>query len=390
MVSAPVPRRTAALLLGAAVLAPPSVTAAHAAPPSAPLTVTDVVGRSVRLPGPARRIVLLDAKDVLSMAVLDPNPSRRIAGWAAVDTLDSDLLRRQYETRTDGTTIPVVGGQTADTLSLERILSLEPDLVVATARMEPALGEGVLTRRLEDAGIPVVFSNAAANDPHADAGAGETPDAPFHALAHTIGLWGAVLGRPAQADSFLAFVNVHRAEVRRRVEGLPPIKAYLEVQSTYDDCCWAAGKHIWGDLLTLAGGRTLSVIESTWYAKVAPEQLMVEAPAVYIASGGAFGAGMRPGIAPGLDPAPAREGLHRLTGRTGFDILPAVRDGRVHGVWTGLLSLPPLNILFLEVVARWLHPEACAGLDPTATLDALNRRFLAKPLPGPCWLTLSP
>lgn len=346
----------------------------------------DAVGRTVTLPGPVRRIVLLDARDVLGMAILHPDPSALVVGWAGVDTFDSDLVRRQYEMGADGRPIPAVGGQTADTLSVERILALEPDLVVATAYVEPELGNGALTRRLNAAGIPVIFSNAASNRP---SGTGTASD-PFNDMARTLRMWGTILGRGEKADAYIAFVQEHLARVKDRLGAAPPTKAYLEVQSTYDDCCWAAGQHIWGDLLARAGGANLSAVAASWYAKIATEQLMAEAPAVYIASGGAFGTGMRPGIGPGLDPETARAGLRRLTQRTGLDTLPAVRDGRVHGIWTGLIAVAPLNILFVEIAAKWLHPDKFKDFDPAATLAEINRRFLAKPLPGPCWLSLTP
>ncbi len=346
--------------------------------------VIDALGRRVTLRRPVNRIVLLDAIDVLSMAALHPAPSDLLAGWANIDKFDSDLVRRQYEVRTDGRKTPVIGGQTADTVSVEKLLALEPDLVVATAYMEPGLGDGVLTRRLEAAGIPVIFSNAASNRPAENA-----PSAtPFDDMARTLRMWGAVLDRGERAEAFIAFVQERLVRVQDRVRGIPPVKTYLEVQSTDDDCCWAAGQRIWGDLLAMAGGRNLSAVTAPWYAKIAVEQLMAEAPAVYIASGGAFGAGVRPGIGPGLDPVKAQEGLRRLIARTGLATLPAVRDGRVHGVWTGLLTAPPLHILFVESVATWLHPDAFHDIDPADTLADLNRRFLAKPLPGPCWTSL--
>lgn len=378
-------RRTFFILSSAFAVAPSAAVAA-----AGHETVADLVGRKVGLGGPVGRIVLLDARDVLSMAVLHPDPSHLVVGWANVDKFDSDLVRRQYEVRPGGGTIPAVGGQTANTLSVERILALEPDLVVTTAHMEPGLGEGILTRRLEAAGIPVVFSNAASNrESVGAAGHGAVGD-PFDDMVRALRMWGAVLGRREEAEAFIAFVQGRLARVQERLGAAPPTKAYLEVQSTYDDCCWAAGQRIWGDLLARAGGRNLSAVDAPWYAKVAPEQLMAEAPEVYIASGGAFGTGVRPAIGPGLDPAKGRAGLRRLTERTGFDTLPAVRDGRVHGVWTGLLTVPPLNILFVEVAAKWLHPDAFRDVEPHDTLDEINRRFLAKPLPGPCWLSLAP
>lgn len=374
------PSRRAVLAgLGASILVPARATGAPAS-----RTVEDMAGRTVGLAGPVRRIVLLDARDIVSIGVLDPDPSRLVVGWADADKFDSDLVRRQYEMRPDGTgAITVVGGQTASTVSLESILALQPDLVVATAYMEPELGDGALTRRLEAAGIPVVFSSTTSNS--APSGASD----PFATLARTMRMWGQILNQPGKAEAFVGFAQQHLDHVTKRIEATPPVKAYLEVQSTYDDCCWAAGQRIWGDLLAMAGGRNLSVVDAPWYARIALEQLIAEAPEVYIASGGAFGNGIRPAIGPGLDPAEGRDGLRRLTERRGFDTLPAVRDGRVHGMWTGLLTIPPLNILFVEVAAKWLHPTIFTDLDPTETLGALNETFLAKPIPGPCWLSLA-
>lgn len=375
-------RRRFALLLAAASLAPRPASGTAASRE----TITDMVGRRVDPSRPVERIVLLDVRDVLTMALLHPDPSGLVVGWAGAALFDSDLVRRQYETRpSDGATIPIIGGQIADTLSLERILSLAPDLVVATARIEPALGEGALTRRLEAAGIPVIFSDASSNRSSGDADRN-----PMHDLGRLMRMWGAVLGREPVAEAFTRFVHERLAVLRERLRSIPPRKAYLEVQSTYDDCCWAAGARIWGDLLALAGGRTLSAVDAPWYAKVPVEQLMAEAPEVYIASGGAYASGMRPAIGPGMDPAQGRDGLRRLCARTGFATLPAVKSGRVHGIWTGLVTVQPLNILFVEVAAKWLHPDVFEDLEPESTLAEINRRFLAKPLPGPCWLSLAP
>ncbi|EFH09165.1 ferrichrome/ferrioxamine B periplasmic transporter, partial [Pseudoroseomonas cervicalis ATCC 49957] len=138
-----------------------------AAAPEAGLTVTDMLGRVVTLPRPPRRIVLLDARDIVTMALLHPDPAGLVAGWAGAELLDSEVLRQGYAARPGGGAIPVVGGATPDSRSLESILALAPDLVVATAQAEPALAGGSLPRQLAAAGIPTLFSSADANTPGA-------------------------------------------------------------------------------------------------------------------------------------------------------------------------------------------------------------------------------
>jgi iron complex transport system substrate-binding protein len=369
---------SAALAPGAVVTRPPSVAAASRR------TVTDMVGRTVELSRPAERIVLLDGRDILAMAMVHPAPSSLVVGWAGAELFDSDVVRAQYTERPDGSEIPRVGGQAADTISVESVLALAPDLVVATAHVEPELEQGALTRRLAEAGIPVIFSNAASNRPGGEAVARNLRED----TGRLMRMWGTVLDKRQEAEAFVAFVDERLDRTQERLRDASRPKAYLEVQSTYDDCCWAAGTSVWGRLLALAGGRNLSVLDAPWYAKLSIEQLMTEAPQVYIACGGAYAAGMRPAIGPGLDPERGRAGLHRLCERTGFQTLPAVRDGRVHGIWTGLVTVQPLNLLFVEAAAKWLHPEAFEDADPERTLEEVNRRFLTQPLPGPCWLSL--
>ncbi|OKH86325.1 ABC transporter substrate-binding protein [Thalassospira sp. TSL5-1] len=375
-------RRKFSLLLGTAMAVPAM---AIAKTDVAPAThITDMAGRSVMLPKKVKRIVLLDARDILAIAMLHPAPSELVAGWADTARLDSEALRKTYEQRPDGTVIEVVGGSSPDTLSHEKIIALQPDLVVATAYSVPDLGTGELAQRLSRANIPIVFSNVSSNTiTHTDTGSN-----PFDETAALMRMWGKILGSSSRAEEFIAFVDKHRRIIASRLGNVAPTKTYLEIQSTYEDCCWAAGQQIWGNLLEQASGRNLSAIKAPWYAHVSTEQLMIEAPDVYIATGGAYAADMRPAVGPGLDPVSARAGLKRLTERTGFATLPAVQNDRVHCIWTGLLTIAPLQILFLEVAAKWLHPDIFTDLDPGDTLEEINHRFLGKPLAPPCWISL--
>jgi iron complex transport system substrate-binding protein len=37
-------------------------------------------------------------------------------------------------------------------------------------------------------------------------------------------------------------------------------------------------------------------------------------------------------------------------------------------------------------MAKWIHPELFADIDPSATLAEINRHFLAVPLEGTMWV----
>lgn len=342
-----------------------------------PVRVTDMLGRSITLPALPQRIVLMDARDTVTIALLDPDPMRRIAGWAAPEVLDSDGLIAALKAKA-GRDIPVVGGLAPGSVSVERIVALKPDLVVTTRNAESSNGE--IAEQLAAFRIPVVFSDSASS------GAGRAGDDDLAALLR---MWGGLLGREEQAEHLLTFLAGRFADVAACVSGAPTRKVYLEVQSTYDDCCWAAGRAVWGELLTLAGGRNVDGVTAPWFQKLHVEQLIAEQPDLYVAAGGGFAKGTRPPIAPGLPADAARGGLTPLTRRPGMDLLVAVREQRVHGVWTGLVAIRPLNILFVERMATWLHADRCGSIHPDETLAELNRRFLSIPVEMPLWVSLA-
>jgi iron complex transport system substrate-binding protein len=347
-----------------------------------PRSVTDLAGRIVRLAGAPRRIVLLEARDLLTMSLLLPDPAARVVGWAAVDRIDSPALQASLAR---GRRIPEVGKQTPNTISLEGIVALAPDLVVASAYMAPASGDGGFLQRLESLGIPVAFSDVASNSGGADATA---PSGPIATMHRHLRLWGDILDARERADAYTAYAGQRLSRVAQRLAGAPAATTYLEVQSTLDDCCWAAGTQVWGELLALAGGKPLPGVTAPWYQKLQREYLLATPFEAYIASGGGWAAGGRPAIGPGIDPARGREGLERLVSRPGFAALPGALRQHTHGIWTGLITMAPLNPLFVEIAAKWLHPDRCADLDPARTLEDINRRFLAQPVAGPLWVSL--
>ncbi len=364
----------AGLILGSLTGIPPASSAALQ-------TVTDMAGRKIQIPLHPKRIVLLEARDIITMALLHRDPASRIVGWAATDRIDSDILLKELQ---GGQKIEIVGKQTPDTISIEGLISLSPDLVVASLFMAPQGEKDLLVERLGKAGIPVVFSDLTNNTKEAQRGKRSTIDA-FH---DQMRMWGEILDAETRVADYIGFFDDHLNRVEHRLTDAAPVTVYLEVQSTTDDCCWAAGKQVWGELLTLGGGQPLPGVTAPWYQKLQLEYLLSTPFDVYIASGGGWSSGGRPPIGTGIDRVKSREGLKGLIQRTGFKQVPSVRNGRVHGIWTGLISIPPLNILFIELVAKWLHPDRFKDVDPNATLSEINRRFFSTPLGGPLWVSL--
>ena len=345
-----------------------------------PVNVKDMAEREVRLLALPKRIVLLEANDLLTMSLLHRDPASLVVGWAAVDRLDSGELQKIL---LNGHSVSTVGTLSPDTLSLEGLIALSPDLIVTTAFMTPQGDENSLLQRLQEIGIPVVFSDASSNAADEARATG-----PVDAMKASLRMRGTLLGASDKAEALIAFVERELAGIATRVSGAKPVTTYLEVQSTLDDCCWAAGRKNWGELLALAGGQPLPGVIAPWFEKLSLEYLLATPHEVYIASGGGWASGGRPPIGPGIDAELGRQGLQRLIERPGFEHLPSVRSRRVYGIWTGLITNLPLNVLFVAQTARWLHPEQCADIDPTAILDTINRDFAAFPIKGPLWAAI--
>lgn len=345
------------------------------------LKVIDVAGRELKLAAPPKRIVLLEAHDLLTMSLLHPDPASLVVGWAAVDRIDSELLQTRL---VNGHSVSVVGKQAPDTVSLEGLIRLAPDLVVTTAFMTPDGDDNPMLERLKQLGIPVAYSDAASNS----AASGRAND-PVAELKASMRMWGTLLNATEKAEAFTAFFDQELAKIAARVKDSPPVTTYLEVQSTLDDCCWAAGRKVWGELLALAGGQPLPGVTAPWFQRLSLEYVVATPHDVYIASGGGWASGSRPAIGPAIDPKLGREGLQRLIdGRVGFDHLSSVHSKRVYGIWTGLISNLPLNVVFVALAAKWLHPEECADLNPNAVLETINNDFAAFPIDGPTWVSI--
>lgn len=331
--------------------------------------ITDVLGNTIEISGIPKRILLLDATDYFSVSALIPDPFERIIGWASAVRLDlgaTSIL--------EGVEIPQVGSLSPDTLSLEAIVALRPDLVVASNYMLPHGGSAIKTT-LGRLSIPVAWTSG-----YDDA---LPPDVK---LARAMNFWGSILDRQDRAQRFMkqAFTRYNAIRACPVPDHQP--RTYMEIQTTYDHCCWAAGRAFFGELFAMAGGDLLAGSDG-WGAEISEEGLISLDPEVYIATGGNFAPAHQPAIGPGLDVEMGRRGLARAADRTALRNTTAVQNKRVHGIWNGLISSPLLTPILAEYLAQWLHPERCASLDPKATLESINT-FLSRPIPGPLGLSL--
>jgi iron complex transport system substrate-binding protein len=279
------------------------------APAPAPaFVVTDGTGRSVTLVAPPRRIVSLV-----------PGVTEMLYAIGAEDRLVGRTDFCDYPPAARAK--PSVGGMVSP--SLEILVALKPDLVVATSS-----GNSDETRaQLERLRIPLYLV-----DPYGLAD-----------VLRTVERLGDLAERRARAAEVVAGLERRVRAVEARVAARPRPRVLYVV--------WPEPLIVPGrgaavtELIGLAGGDSVSAGGPEGYPRYSVEAAVAGAPEVIILA--RHGAGTAPY---------AREKWERFVG------LPAIRAGRLHAVDGDLFHrFGPRVVDALEILARLLHPEAFAG-----------------------------
>jgi iron complex transport system substrate-binding protein len=280
----------------------PAVCAAQGIPAR---VVTDETGRKVTVPAEARRIVSIAPSITETLYAL--GAAERLAG-------DTDYCDDPPEAKTK----PHVGAPLNP--SLEAILALKPDLVIATAinRRETVLA-------LEGLGVPVYGTDPRSVE--------ETVD--------SIERLGELIGAERKGKTLATQLRARLEELRRRLAGRPPKRVLFVV---WEDPLISTGPHTFlADALRRAGAE--SVVETTqdWPKLSLEEVVRLQPEALVFASAGA-GAGT--------------DDFDGLRERPGWRELDAVKQGRIAVVSDALDRPAPGIVDAIEQLARQLHPEA--------------------------------
>lgn len=370
-------RRLVVILLGVIVSAHFALAALPAAADEA-VVVTDITGRTVTLPRPARRVLLAEGRQILALSLLDPKPVDFLAAWLGDFRRNDSESYAQYRRKfPEIDQVPMLGIGNDGTFPVERAIEIKPDVAVLGVSFASGGRANDLARQLEAAGIPVVFTDFFV--------------APFEHTVASVRILGRLIGRDARANEFAEFYERHMkriADLVARANGPRP-RVLLETHASAGDCCHAPGAGNIGRFIAFAGGDSISAAVAPGpTAQLSLEYVIAANPDIYVGTGGAhLKASSGLVIGPGFDTAAIRERLAAVVARPGFSGLNAVRNGRVHGLFHNIISTP-LNLVAAEALARWLHPEAGREIDPDATIAELNARFLAVPLQGVYWIDL--
>jgi iron complex transport system substrate-binding protein len=284
------------------------VPAARSAPTAAsshafPLTLSDDEGVRVTVPSAPRRIVTFAPADTEIVFALG---------------LGSRLVGVSYHQFDDyppaATAIPEVGGPNTAP-SIEKVVALHPDLLLATAGGQDWKGH------LRQLGIPVFTTNATS----------------FDDALHDIRTLGEVTGAGPAADRLAASMASQAAAIAQRVSAESGVSCFLDLGGFY-----TVGPNDFPfDLLRRAGCDPVTASATTSYPQWQKDELVKEDPAVYLFT------------------SDSGDTVHGIESDAQLASIAAVTKGQVYSIDSDLISRPgPRLVQGITALARALHPNA--------------------------------
>ena len=277
-----------------------------------PITVTDDAGKTVTLDSPATKVVsIAPANTEIAFAL------------GAGDKVVGDTTYCDYPE--EAKAIAKIGDFSNP--SVEKIVALEPDLVLAAGGIQAGL-----RAKFEKLGMQVfVVDPTTLDELYAD-----------------LGELGQLMGVSSQSQQVVDDMQQQVAAVEEKVAGLETPKVFFEI---YGKPLMTAGSGTFIDeLVTRAGGVNVGAQAGDGFPEFSTEVLVEQDPVVYIAGKGAMS-----------DPG-------AIAARPGFDQITAIKDGRVFIMDDNLVVRPgPRLAEGLAALAKMIHPEAFPDASPQAS-----------------------
>lgn len=295
----------------------PTQTSAVNPPPAATLTssdspiqLTDGLAQTLSFPEPVQRIVSLAPSNTEILFAV--GAGTQVIGRDSYSDYPAEALQ-----------VKNIGGG-FNQLDAETILSLQPDLVLASSLTPPEQ-----IQALQKLGLKVF---ALANPKS------------FDGMYINLLTVASLTGHTEQAQTLIQILKGRVVTVEHKLANLKsrPLVFY-ELDGTDPNAPWTPGPGTFIDtLIGMAGGDNLGQVLTSDWAQISLEELIAKDPAI-ILIGDAYWGGVT---------------VEAVKARTGWDALSAVKNGQVFPFDDNLVSRPgPRLVDGLEMLAAFLHPE---------------------------------
>ncbi len=289
--------------------AAPAPTSTPAAAAAFPLTVTDGAGRSVTLKALPQRIVSLSP--AITELLFAVGAGNQVVGVTTFCNYPPEATSREK-----------IGGYSAKTISIEKIVGLKPDLVVAESSMHADV-----IKALEPLAITVLaVKGASLGDVYAN-----------------LELLGRLTGHSDTATTVVANMKATIKSVTDKVATIPQDKRVSVFWEIWDEPLMSAGPSSFpGQILELAGGKNIFADVNKDYPTVSAEDILKRNPAVIM----------------GPDTHADKLTTSLITRRPGWESVDAAKKGRIYLINGDTSSRPgPRLALALQDIAKALYPD---------------------------------
>lgn len=329
------------------------------------VTVTDLAGRTVSVKVPVERVVLASSRDLHEFAaVAGTDFIKKIVGWGPdLRNSDKDTYDKFSEKYPEIKNIPEVGYYGNQDFSIEKVVSLNPDLIIFPMyQYDQAKGD--LTR-FEQAGIPVVFT-----------------DSYLYTLENStksVTLLGQLLGKEKRAREITDFYDEQTNIVYSRVAKINKPKPRVYIESGFMGASKYGityGSKCWGSIVSKAGGDNIAKDFTSQSSTITPEFLLDANPDIIIITGSNWPARpdtMRLGYY--ADKTASKALLRAYLKRPGWDSLKAVQNQEVYSIFHTFDSRI-YSFAGLQALAKWFYPEEFKDVDPEAGIKEFHKRFM--------------
>lgn len=325
----------------------------------------DVLGREIVLAKPAQR-VLIGFYAESFMAVGGPDALERVAAMSKGEW--RDFFYPQFVAYTQQLPqlekIVDTGSIYGGSFSIENAIATRPDVAILAPFQYDTLGDNV--KKLEAAGIRVVVIdyNSLTLEKH---------------VTSTLVL-GKVLGQEERAKQLADEYKAAVEDVKNRVAGAndKPKRVYFELgNKEATDYGNSYGDYMWGSMIGLAGGENIALGKVKSYGALSPEYILSANPEVIFFAGLQFSNQDKKSVLTGFNiPAEVtQQSLVPYEKRPGWDKLQAFRDREVYVVDHGSLR-SVYDYVFLQYIAKALHPKAFQDVDPSKNHAEFYRKYL--------------
>jgi len=215
-----------------------------------------------------------------------------------------------------------IGGFSANTISVEKIVALEPDLVLAAGEIHQPVIEA-----LEQLNIPVY-----ALDPNT-----------LDEVYTSIELVGHLTGHQAGADQVVADMKDRVASVTEQIATVPQEERLSVYWEVFDEPRMTAGPSTFtGQLIELAGGVNIFAEVSEAYPQISDEEVIGRNPAVIM----------------GPETMGEKLTIETVAQRPGWSQIDAVQNGRIYLFDGDMVARSgPRLAQVLQLMAQALYPD---------------------------------